>query len=153
MNKIKDKSFSAYILPIRSDGHVALLQYEGSGFGTIGGRLDDGEDFIKALKRELTEELGGIAADLADVVNAVSVPYSFKHPNIVRAEKRGAWNEEHHFFIAKMPTNMDLMFCENRPEKISVVWIEPKELLNPTITPFEDMQQYYEQYIIPLLQF
>ena len=38
-------------------------------------------------------------------------------------------------------------------EKISVVWIEPKELLNPTVTPFEDMRQYYEQYIIPLLQF
>ena len=137
---IKDKSFSAYILPVRSDGRVALLQYGENGFGTIGGRLDDGEDFITALKRELTEELGDITAELADVAVAVPVPYSFKHPNIVRAEKRGAWNEEHHF-------------CENRPEKISVVWIEPKELLNPTITPFEDMRQYYKQYIIPLLQF
>ena len=52
-----------------------------------------------------------------------------------------------------MPNNTDLTFRENRPEKISVVWIEPKELLNPTVTPFEDMRQYYEQYIIPLLQF
>ena len=130
---IKDKSFSAYILPVRSDGRVALLQYGDSGFGTIGGRLDEGEDFITALKRELTEELGSTTAELADVAVAVPVSYSFKHPNIVRAEKRGAWNEEHHFFIA-------------------VVWIEPKELLNPTITPFEDMRQYYEQYIIPLLQ-
>lgn len=150
---IKDKSFSAYILPVRSDGRVALLQYGENGFGTIGGRLDDGEDFITALKRELIEELGGITADLADVAVAVSVPYSFKHPNIARAEKRGAWNEEHHFFVAKMPNNTDLTFRENRPEKISVVWIEPKELLNPTVTPFEDMRQYYEQYIIPLLQF
>lgn len=150
---IKDKSFSAYVLPVRSDGRVALLKYDENAFGAIGGRSDAGEDFITALRRELTEELGSTAAGLADVAVAVPVPYSFNHPNIARAEKRGAWKEEHHFFIAKMPGNMDLAFCESRPEKISVVWIEPKELLNPEITPFEDMRQYYKQYIIPLLQF
>ena len=79
--------------------------------------------------------------------------HGISHREFARAEKRGAWNEEHHFFIAKMPNNTDLTFRENRPEKIPVVWIEPKELLNPTVTPFEDMRQYYEQYIIPLLQF
>lgn len=150
---IKEKSFSAYILPIRSDGRVALLKYGDDGFGTIGGRLDEGEDFITALQRELTEELGNSATRLADVAIPVPIPYSFKHPDIKRAEKRGAWNEEHHFFIAKMPNNMDLTFCEDRPEKISVAWLKPNEILDPKITPFEDMRLYYEQYIIPLLQF
>ena len=54
---IKDISYSAYILPVR-DGQVALLKYGENGYGPIGGRLDDGEDFLTALRRELAEELG-----------------------------------------------------------------------------------------------
>ena len=54
---IKELSYSAYILPVRN-GQVALLKYGENGYGPIGGRLDDGEDFLTALRRELTEELG-----------------------------------------------------------------------------------------------
>jgi len=46
---IKDISYSAYILPVR-DGQVALLKYGENGYGPIGGRLDDGEDFLTALR-------------------------------------------------------------------------------------------------------
>lgn len=50
---IKELSYSAYILPVR-DGQVALLKYGENGYGPIGGRLDDGEYFLTALKHELT---------------------------------------------------------------------------------------------------
>ncbi len=143
---IKERSFSAYILPVKT-GKVALLKYGTDGYGPIGGRLDDGEDFITALRRELTEELGADAAKLADVAIAMPQVYAFRHlPE--RAAKRGAWAEEHHFFVAPVPDDMELVFCEDRPEYISVVWIAPQDLLNPAITPFEDMRQFYAQFII-----
>lgn len=147
---IKDISYSAYILPVR-DGRVALLKYGENGFGPIGGRLDDGEDFLTALRRELAEELGESISALADSAIEIPVPYAFRHPTAERAQHRGAWGEEHHFYIVCVPDDMELNFCENRPEEISVAWVEPDDLLNPQITPFDDMREFYTTHILPVL--
>ena len=64
---IKEKSYSAYILPV-SDTRVALLRYGQNGYGPIGGRLDDGEDYKTALKRELAEELGEKSLQIMDLI-------------------------------------------------------------------------------------
>ena len=147
---IKGVSFSAYVLPVRN-GRVALLKYGENGYGPIGGRLDDGENFKTALRRELTEELGANASVLAD--NAVEIPvsYVFRHPNQERAQKRGAWAEEHHFYIVHIPDDMELNFCENRAEEISVIWMSADDLLKPEITPFDDMREFYATHILPNL--
>lgn len=113
---IKDKSYSAYILPIRN-GKVALLRYGEDGYGPIGGRLDDDENFKTTLRRELTEELGKQSLYLLDLITEIPVPYSFEHTTQERAEKRGAWAEEHHYFISHETENIDLTFCEKRNEK------------------------------------
>ena len=147
---IKDTSYSAYILPVR-DGQVALLKYGENGYGPIGGRLDDGEDFLTALRRELTEELGESTSALADSAVEIPVPYAFRHPTPERAQKRGAWGEEHHFFIVHVPDDMELTFCENRDEEISVAWVDHNNLLNPKITPFDDMREFYSNHILPNL--
>ena len=145
---IKDISYSAYILPVR-DGRVALLKYGKNGYGPIGGRLDDGEDFLTALHRELTEELGDVATILADNSVEIPVPYAFRHPTPERAKKRGAWGEEHHFYIVHVPDDVELNFCEERDEEISVAWIAPDDLINPQITPFDDMREFYQMHILP----
>ena len=147
---IKELSYSAYILPVR-DGRVALLKYGENGYGPIGGRLDDGEGFLTALRRELTEELGESASVLVGHAIEIPVPYAFRHPTLERAQKRGAWGEEHHFFIVHVPDDMELNFCENRPEEISVVWMSADDLLNPKITPFDDMCEFYSNHILPNL--
>ena len=147
---IKDISYSAYVLPVR-DGRVALLKYGENGYGPIGGRLDDGEDFLTALRRELTEELGTNASALADNAVEIPVPYAFRHPTPERAQKRGAWAEEHRFYIVHIPDDMELNFCENRPEEISVAWVDHNNLLNPKITPFDDMREFYTLHILPNL--
>ena len=147
---IKDTSYSAYILPVR-DGQVALLKYGENGYGPIVGRLNDGEDFLTALRRELTEELGESASALADSAVEILVPYAFRHPTPERAQKRGAWAEEHHFFIVHVSDDIELNFCENRPEEISVAWVAPDDLLNPKITPFDDMREFYSNHILPNL--
>ncbi len=147
---MKDISFSAYVLPVRN-GQVALLKYGEHGYGPIGGRLDDGEDFLTALRRELTEELGESASVLADSAVEIPVPYAFRHPTTERAQKRGTWAEEHHFYIVHVPDDMELNFCENRPEEISVAWVAPDDLLNPKITAFDDMREFYVSHILPNL--
>ena len=149
---IKDISYSAYVLPV-CDGKIALLKYGENGYGPIGGRLNDGEDFLTALRRELTEELGESASALADSAVEIPVPYAFRHPTPERAQKRGAWGEEHHFFIVHVPDDMELNFCENRDEEISVAWVAPGDLLNPKITPFDDMREFYSNHILPNLNF
>ena len=123
---IKDISYSAYILPVR-DGQVVLLKYGENGYGPIGGRLDDGEDFLTALRRELTEELGESVSALADSAVEIPVPYAFRHPTPERAQKRGAWGEEHHFFIVHVPDDVELNFCENRPAHLLIATGENNE--------------------------
>lgn len=147
---IKELSYSAYVLPVR-DGKVALLKYGENGYGPIGGRLDDGEDFLTALRRELTEELGESTSALADSAVEIPVPYAFRHPTPERAQKRGAYAEEHHFFIVHIPDDMELTFCEDRPEDISIVWMPATELLSQQITPFDDMREFYTSHILPNL--
>ncbi len=116
-----------------------------------GGKFEDGEDFLTALRRKLNEELGDAASALADGAVEIPVPYVFRHPTPERAQKRGAWAEEHHFYIVHVPDDMDLEFCENRAEEISVAWVAPDELLNPQITPFDDMREFYALHILPNL--
>lgn len=147
---IKDKSYSAYILPICND-KVALLRYGEDGYGPIGGRLDDGEDFKTALRRELTEELGEQSLKMLDLITEIPVAYSFKHTDPERAEKRGAWSEEHHYFISHETENLDLKFCEKRNENISVVWLNIASLTDPQIIQNADMRDFFAEYIIPNL--
>lgn len=86
---------------------------------------------------------------LADSAVEIPVPYAFRHPTPERAQKRGACAEEHHFFIVRVPDDMELNFCEKRPEEISVAWVDHNDLLNPKITPFDDMRRFFEQYLLP----
>ena len=147
---IKDISLSAYVFPVY-DGKIALLKYGENGYGPIGGRLDEGEDFKTALQRELTEELGKSVSVLANNIVEIPVPYAFRHATKERAQKRGAWAEEHHFYIMHIAEDIDLEFVENRTEEVSVVWLSPNELLDPNITPFEDMRNFYSSHILPNL--
>jgi len=149
---IKEKSYSSYILPVRKQNgimQVALLDYGGGNYGPIGGRLDEDEDFLTALRRELIEELGEKSLTILDNIIKISTPYSFRHTNIERAEKRGAFMEEHYFFIGYITKDIDLEFCENRPEKISVVWLNINDLTNPDIIKFDDEREYFATYVIP----
>ena len=148
---IKDKSYSAYILPIRND-KVALLRYGEDGYGPIGGRLDDGEDFKTALHRELTEELGEQSLNLLDLVTEIPVAYSFKHTDPQRAEKRGAWSEEHHYFISHETENIDLTFCEKRNENISVVWLNIASLTDPQIIQIATMRDFFAKHVVSNLE-
>ncbi len=147
---IKDISYSAYVIPVRA-GRVAMLKYGENGYGPIGGRVADGEDFVAALRRELTEELGVAAASLADNVVEIPVPYAFRHESPECAQRRGAYAEEHHFYIAHIPDDMELDFCEDRPENMSVAWLSPDELFRPEITPLDDMRNFYAAHILPNL--
>ena len=148
---IKEKSYSAYILPVR-DNKVALLRYGQDGYGPIGGRLDDSENFKHALHRELNEELGEQSLHLLDLVTEIPVAYSFQHTNQNRAEKRGAWSEEHHYFISHETENLDLKFCEKRNENISVVWLDATSLTDPQIIQISDMREFFAKHIIPNLE-
>lgn len=147
---IKEISYSVYIFPVRN-GRVALLKYGDDGYGPIGGRLDDCEKFSDALGRELVEELGVGADALLKDAFETPVSYKFKHSLLEQAEKRGAWAEEHHFYIAQIPDDFDIEFCESRPEKVSVVWVSPDELVSPNIIPFDDMRVFYATHIVPNL--
>lgn len=147
---MKEKSLSACIIPVRN-GKVAFLNYGNKGYGPIGGRVDDGEDLYTALRREICEELGVDAVMLANTVIEIAEPYSFKHTDESRAQQRGALSEEHHFFVARVPDNMELQFIEARLPNVEVIWLTPEELATKKFLYFNDLCEYYSKFIIPAI--
>lgn len=64
------------VLPVLPDGRILLIEEEQPGqaasIGTIGGRVDEGEDVLTAAKRELLEESGYEATEF--------ILWDAKHP-------------------------------------------------------------------------
>ncbi len=62
------RSDTVAVLPVMNDGKIALSKQEQPGtapfYGLFGGRIDEGEDPVEAVKRELMEEAGMEASEL-----------------------------------------------------------------------------------------
>ena len=121
------------------------------GFTNVETHKENDKFTCAALRRELAEELGPSAADLADAAVAVPVPYAFRHATYARALARGAFAEEHHFYIVHIADDCTLNFCENRPDSVSVVWVRPDDLLAPEYVPMSDMRDFYAMHVLPNL--
>ena len=153
--EIKDKRYASYVLPIRiKDGQrqVALIEYKPNEYGTIGGRFEEGEtDARKALKRELIEELNIGADKIADTAIELSVPYCFD----VAPERqafRCARSEVHYMFVAQIPANMEIIFCEKCSGNVHIVWLDAESLLDKKVIGFDDEREYLEQYAMPTIR-
>ena len=153
---IKEVSYAAYIIPVRiMDGkkQIAILEYAPGAYGTIGGRFDEGETSAKvALKRELNEELGKSAEFMVDIAQEIKEPYRFKVAEH-KIEKRGAYNEAHMFFVAKITNDTKLEFCEEREETtIKVVWLDAESLVDENVISFPDQREYFETNVMPIIR-
>ena len=151
---IKDISYAAYIIPFRERGNkkeFAILRYEG-GYGDIGGRFDNNEtDARTALRREITEELGLEASFLAD--EAIEIPtHEISEVSKERIQIRGAYREDHTFFIVKVPDNLNLTFCEKREEKIILEWLPLSAMLDINVTYRKEKIEFCRNYIIPFIE-
>ncbi len=152
---IKEVSYAAYIIPVRVvDGkkEIAILEYAPGAYGTIGGRFDDGETTAtQALTRELCEELGKSSEFMVGLAQQVAEPYKFKVAEH-KIEKRGAYNEAHVFFVAKVPSNTVLEFCEEREDTVKVVWLDSEALVDEKVIGFPDQREYFEKNVMPIIR-
>lgn len=152
---IKAVSYAAYIIPVRiKDGkkEIALLEYAPGAYGAIGGRFDDEETGGEAaLVRELTEELGARSVFMVGLAQPVVEPYKFKVA-AHKTEKRGAYNEVHNFFVAKIPADTVLEFCEVREDNVKVAWLDSEALVDEKVIGFPDQREYFEKHVMPIIR-
>lgn len=149
--EIKEWKYAAYILPVREfngQTQVALAVYKSGWHGLIGGRLDEGENPREAMCREVCEELGTCAKFITD--NAIAVPET----NKIRIRDilfRRAKNEEHTYFVAKVPSDTKLVFCEKGNPGFDVKWLNFELLGDEKIITSDDMRDYFIASVIPFI--
>jgi len=155
-NEIREMRYASYIIPVRIKNgkkEFAVLEYRSGEYGTIGGRFEDYEnDAQTVLRRELTEELDPVAAKKL-VETAIQIPeaYSFKvAPE--RVAFRAAHNEVHYFFVAKIPDDLEIKFCEKCDGNVHIVWFDTEKLVNGEVIKFQDMLEYFEKNIMPIIR-
>ena len=155
-NEIRETRYASYIIPVRIKNgkkEFAILEYKPGEYGTIGGRFEDYEtDAQTALRRELTEELNPMAAKkLADIAIQVPEVYSFKvAPE--RVAFRAAHNEVHYFFVAKIPDDLEIEFCEKCTDNVHIVWFDVEKLVSGDVIKFQDMLEYFGKNIMPIIR-
>jgi predicted kinase/8-oxo-dGTP pyrophosphatase MutT (NUDIX family) len=150
-NNLKEWNYAAYVLPvceINGKKQVALSVYKSGWHCAIGGRRDGDESPRETVTREIMEELGDTAKSIMD--NAVEV--SEKSLNKVRdVWFRRAKNEEHTYFIAPVPADTELVFCEKDNPGFDIKWLDIDALGNADIIKLDEVRKYYIKHIIPAI--
>jgi 8-oxo-dGTP pyrophosphatase MutT (NUDIX family) len=150
--KITEWAYAAYVLPVREiDGkkQVALAVYKDIWHSLIGGRLDDGETPHAAICREVCEELGDNARCITD--GAIQIPETNKI-KIRDVMFRRAENEEHTYFIKKVPADIKLVFCEKGNPGYEIKWLDFELLGDEKVTASQDMRRYHATRVIPFIK-
>ncbi|MCL2748550.1 MAG: AAA family ATPase [Alphaproteobacteria bacterium] len=150
--EIKEWRYAAYILPVREINgkkQVAFIRYKSGWHGAIGGRQDGDETPREALCREILEELGESAKFITD--NAIEVPEKM-HAEIRDVSFRRAKNEEHTFFITKIPATTEFVFCEKDNPGFKIVWLDVDALIDEKIVIFKTARDYNARVLIPIIE-
>lgn len=153
--EIREIRYASYIIPVRiknGEKQIAIIEYKPGEHGTIGGRFEDDEtDARVALRRELVEELNPDAVRMADFAMEIPEPYRFKvAPE--RVALRCAHNEVHNFFLAKVPVDMEITFCEECPGNVHIVWYNAEALVDEKVIGFPDAREYFEINVMPIIR-
>ncbi|MDR1338059.1 MAG: NUDIX hydrolase [Rickettsiales bacterium] len=150
--EIKEWKYAAYIFPVREingQKQVAMAVYKSGWHGLIGGRLDGNETPSEAVCREVCEELGESAKFIT--YDAIEIP----EKNRIKIRDvlfRRAENEEHTYFVKKVPADTELVFCEKGNPGFDVKWLNIDLLSDEKIIVFEDMRQYFINSVIPFIK-
>jgi len=143
MSDIKEWAYAAYLFPVREingQKQIAFLVYDNDWHGTIGGRIDGNETPRDAMCREALEELGEWAKSIID--NAIEIPekYIRKVPDSC-VERRCARNEEHTFFVSKVPADIEIKLNQEDLCGCHIEWVGIKELKNDPTQKFRDTRE------------
>ena len=88
---------------------------------------------------------------LADIALKIDKPYEYKvsedHVGI-----RKARNERHFCFVANIPDETELTFCEKREDGAKVVWLNPNSLIDENIIVYPDLCDYYTEQLLPAIR-
>jgi len=125
-----NKKFDVVSVFIEHDGEILLLHRQdhkpqGNTWAMPAGKVDNGEDLIDALSREVEEEIG-LKTDLRE--------YKYIEGYYVR---HSGYDLIYHTYHMKVPEKPKLNL--NLNEHKDFVWIKPKEALNLNLIEDEDM--------------
>jgi len=147
--EVKEWNYAAYVFLVREiDGkkQIAFLVY-GDWYGAIGGRQDGDETPREALIREICEEFGDGMKFIANAAIEMPEKYRFKvnDDNVLR---RRARNEEHTFFVSKVPADSKLTICEEHLiSKCKIVWLNIEALEDGNFASFGDLRDVARAYM------
>lgn len=123
------KKFDVVSVFIEHDGEILLLHRQdykpqGNTWAMVAGKVDEGEDLLKALVREVEEEIG-LKTNLSE--------YKYFEGYYVRYPGYDYIYHIYHLPVAEKP-QLDLNLKEHKNH----VWIKPKEALKLNLIQDED---------------
>ena len=154
--EIKEVRYASYILPIRIKNgkkQVAITEFKQHEYGKIGGRFEDNEtDARQALRREIIEELNPGAEVMANTAIKIPEPYYVNNTDPEFIKIRLARKEIRYMFVAQIPPDMEIVFCEQSADNDHIVWIDAESLLDENIIKHSDERAYIEKHIMPIIR-
>lgn len=118
---------SAYAA-IERDGRFLAFRLTTGNYFLPGGGVDDGEEVLAALHREVSEEVGGLKVQVLGPLGTFDHFYYYD-------DSQSAWHSRCHVFVCSIADGADIPSGAGQPEEGYPEWVPLEELPHRPLHP------------------
>ncbi len=129
--RLPDEDFlprTAAYAAIERDGNLLAFRLTTGNYFLPGGGVDDGEELLEAMHREVSEEVGGLAVEVIGPLGVFDHFYYYD-------DSQSAWHSRCHVYVCRIPDAAGIPEGAGQPEEGYPEWVSLAELPRKPLHP------------------